>query len=93
MFIKLYKYKKIWKDHPSLVTTKDVNGAGRVRAGSNSPVPYPLDKYSSRTRTYIRRVSVMRVPAYFFHICEYPRVPADIYKNILKNKYLTIISA
>ena len=35
----------------------------------------------------------MRVPVYFFHIHEYPRVPAGIYKNILKNKYLTIISA
>ena len=35
----------------------------------------------------------MRVPAYCFHIRGYPRVPAGIYKNILKNKYLTIISA
>ena len=60
---------------------------GRVGYG------YPLEKYLSRTRTHIRRVSVMQVPVYFFHIRGYPRVSMGIYKNILKNKYLTIISA
>ena len=44
--------------------------------------PYPLDKYLPRTRTHIHRVSVMRVPAYFFHIHGNPRVPAGIYKII-----------
>jgi len=72
-----------------MVMIRDVNGAGRVRVR----VPYPLEKYLPRTRTHICRVSVMRVPVYFFHIRGYPRVSAGIYKNILKNKYLTIISA
>jgi len=36
--------------------------------GSSSFVPYSLDKYLSRICTYIRRVSVMRVFTYFFHI-------------------------
>jgi len=66
---------------------------GRVGAGSSSPVPYPLEKYLPRIRTHIRRVSLMRVPVYFFHIRGYPQVSTGIYKNILKNKYLTIISA
>ena len=52
--------------------------------GSSSPVPYPLDKYSSRARIHIRRVSITRVPVYFLHIRGYPRVPASIYKIILK---------
>jgi len=60
--------------------------------GSSSSVSYLLDKYSSRIHTHIRRVSIMRVLVYFFHIRGYPHVSADIYKNILKNKYLIIIS-
>jgi len=52
--------------------------------GSSSPVPYSLDKYPLCTRTHIRRVSIMRVPAYFFHIRGYPQVPAGIYKIIYK---------
>jgi len=59
---------------------RDVNGAGRVRVVV--PRTYPLNKYSPRTRIHIRRVSVMRVSVYFFHIRGYPRVPAGIYKNI-----------
>ena len=35
----------------------------------------------------------MRVSVYFFYIREYSRVSVGIYKNILKNKYLTLISA
>ena len=55
---------------------------GGQGTGSSSPIPYPLDKYMSRTRIHIRRVSVMRVSAYFFHIRGYPRIPAGIYKII-----------
>ena len=61
-------------------------GRGRVRVVAPS---YPTRLINIRPVSV--SISVMRVPAYFFHICEYPRVPAGIYKNILKNKYLTLI--
>jgi len=62
-----------------IVKTRDVNRASRIRVVA-PPYPYLLDKYLSRI--YIRRISVMRVPIYFFHIRGYPRVPAGIYKII-----------
>ena len=65
---------------------------GGQGTSSSSLVPYPLDKYLSHTRTYVRRVSVMWVPAYFLHIRGYPRVPRVFTKIFKKNKYLTIIS-
>ena len=54
----------------------------QLKECSYSPVPYSLDKYSPRTGTHIRQVSVMRVLVYIFHICGYPRVPVGIYKII-----------
>ena len=69
-----------------LVSTRDVNGAGRVRIVAL--LSYPLDKYLPRTCTHIHRVSIMRVSVYIFHIRGIHRYS----QNYLKNKYLIINS-
>jgi len=56
------------------IPTRDVNGASRVRVVAPQHPTRGINIYLVLV-PYLRRVSVMRVPAYFFHIHGYPRYP------------------
>jgi len=69
-------------EYEAIITSRDVNGAGRVRVVRVVAPMYPTHWINIHPVSVL--ISVIRVLAYFFHIRGYPR---DL------QKYLTIISA
>jgi len=62
-----------------MIPTRDVNGAGRVRV-----VVPPYHTRSINIRPVLVPISVMCVPAYFFHIRGYPLTVTRGLQNYLK---------